>query len=58
MLKLHTNLYLFLKKKLVEGKNTSAYHYLEKSLVNSILEMEIMVLMLNTKYLQSLIIRV
>ena len=33
-------LYLLLKNKLIEGKNTSAYNYLEKSLVPSILEME------------------
>ena len=47
-------LYLLLKNKLIEGKNTSAYSYLEKSLVPSILEMEINGIMLNTKYLQSL----
>jgi DNA polymerase-1 len=47
-------LYLFLKKKLVEGKNISPYHYLEKSLVNSILEMEMNGIKLNTKYLKSL----
>ena len=43
-----------LKSKLVEGKNTSAYNYLEKSLVPSIIEMETNGIMLNTKYLQSL----
>jgi DNA polymerase-1 len=47
-------LYLLLKNKLIEGKNTSAYNYLEKSLVPSILEMETNGIMLNTKYLQSL----
>ena len=47
-------LYLFLKKKLLEGKNISPYHYLEKSLVNSILEMEMNGIKLNTKYLKSL----
>ena len=47
-------LYLLLKSKLVEGKNTSAYNYLEKSLVPSIIEMETNGIMLNTKYLKSL----
>ena len=47
-------LYLFLKKKLFESKNISPYHYLEKSLVNSILEMELNGIKLNTKYLKSL----
>jgi len=47
-------LYLLLKNKLIEGKNTSAYNYLEKSLVPSIIEMETNGIMLNTKYLKSL----
>ncbi|MDC3144021.1 DNA polymerase I [Pelagibacteraceae bacterium] len=47
-------LYLFLKKKLFESKNISPYHYLEKSLVNSIIEMELNGIKLNTKYLKSL----
>ena len=47
-------LYLLLKKKLSDGKNISAYNYLEKSLVPSILEMEINGIKLNTEYLKSL----
>ena len=47
-------LYLLLKKKLIDGKNLSAYNYLEKSLVPSILEMEINGIKLNTEYLKSL----
>ena len=47
-------LYLLLKKKLSDGKNISAYSYLEKSLVPSILEMEINGIKLNTEYLKSL----
>ena len=47
-------LYLLLKKKLIDGKNISAYNYLEKSLVPSILEMEINGIKLNTEYLKSL----
>ena len=47
-------LYLLLKKKLSEGKNISAYNYLEKPLVASILEMEINGIKINTEYLQSL----
>ena len=47
-------LYLLLKKKLSEEKNISAYNYLEKPLVASILEMEINGIKINTEYLQSL----
>ena len=47
-------LYLLLKKKLSEEKNISAYSYLEKPLVASILEMEINGIKINTEYLQSL----
>ena len=47
-------LYLLLKKKLIDGKNLSAYNYLEKSLVPSILEMEINGIKLNIEYLKSL----
>ena len=47
-------LYLLLKKKLSDRKNISAYNYLEKSLVPSILEMEINGIKLNTEYLKSL----
>ena len=47
-------LYVLLKKKLSDGRNISAYNYLEKSLVPSILEMEINGIKLNTEYLKSL----
>ena len=47
-------LFLKLRKKLIVEKNLSAYNYLERNLIESILEMEINGIKVNTNYLKTL----
>ena len=47
-------LFLKLRKKLLVEKNLSAYNYLERNLIESILEMEINGIKVNTNYLKTL----